>query len=90
MALIPPAAEDKELKTYEAMFLLEPGQANFEEAVAPIHTIFQRNQCEVLHIKKWDERRLTFDIRGQRRGLYVLTYFKCDPLKITEVDATPS
>lgn len=74
------------MKTYEAMFLLEAGQANFEEAVAPIRTIFTRNQVEVLHLKKWDERRLTYEIRGRRRGMYVLSYFKVDPLKITEIE----
>jgi small subunit ribosomal protein S6 len=74
------------LKTYEGMFLLEAGQANFEEAVAPIRTIFTRNQVEVLHLKKWDERRLTYEIRGRRRGMYVLTYFKVDPLKITDIE----
>jgi small subunit ribosomal protein S6 len=68
------------------MFLLEAGQPNFEEALAPINTIFTRNGVEVLHVKKWDERRLTYDIRGRRRGLYVLAYFKADPLKITDIE----
>jgi small subunit ribosomal protein S6 len=68
------------------MFLLEAGQPNFEEAVAPIRTIFTRSGVEVLHMKKWDERRLTYEIRGRRRGLYVLSYFKADPLKITEIE----
>ena len=74
------------MKTYEGMFLLEAGQPNFEEAVAPIHTIFTRNQVEVLHLKKWDERRLAYEIRGRRRGMYVLAYFKSDPDKITEIE----
>ena len=74
------------MKTYEGMFLLEAGQANFEEAVEPVRTLFTRNQAEVLHLKKWDERRLAYEIRGRRRGLYVLAYFKVDPLKITDIE----
>jgi small subunit ribosomal protein S6 len=76
----------KNLKTYEGMFLLEAGQPNFEEACAPVRTIFERSGVEVLHMKKWDERRLTYDIRGRRRGLYVLAYFKADPAKITQIE----
>ena len=74
------------MKTYEGMFLLEAGQANFEEAVEPVRTLFTRNQAEVLHLKKWDERRLAYEIRGRRRGLYVLAYFKADPVKITDIE----
>jgi small subunit ribosomal protein S6 len=74
------------LKTYEGMFLLDAGQPNFEEAAAPVRTVFERNQAEVIHLKKWDERRLAYDIMGRRRGLYVLSYFRADPTKITEIE----
>lgn len=81
-----PTLEDNELKMYEGMFLVATGQPNFDEAVAPIQTIFERNSAEVLQLKKWDERRLAYDVRGQRRGLYVLTYFKADPEKISDIE----
>ncbi len=81
-----PTLEDNELKTYEGMFLVETGQPNFDESVVPIQTIFERNDAEVLQLKKWDERRLAYDIRGRRRGLYVLAYFKADPEKISDIE----
>jgi hypothetical protein len=28
-----------------------------------------------MHIKKWDERKLAYEIRHQKRGLYVISYF---------------
>lgn len=74
------------MKTYEGMFLLDTGNPNFEETVAPVRAILGRYGAEVLVLKKWDERRLAYEIKGRRRGLYVLTYFKMDPLKITEVE----
>ena len=40
-----------------------------------IRTIFERNQAEVLVSRPWDERRLSYPIRNQKKGLYYLTYF---------------
>lgn len=74
------------MKTYEGMFLLDAGQPNFEEAIAPINTVFERNGVEPIQVKKWDERRLAYAIRGRRRGMYVLTYFKADPERIGDIE----
>jgi len=74
------------LKTYEGMFLLDAGQSDFDEAVQPIRAVLDRNQAELVHLKKWDERRLAYEIRGRRRGLYVLAYFRSDPAAIGRIE----
>lgn len=74
------------MKTYEGMFLLDAGQPNFDEAVQPIQAVLDRNEASVVHMKKWDERRLAYEIGGRRRGLYVLTYFKADPEAIGRIE----
>ena len=72
-------------KTYEAMFLVAP-DSDFEAASKPIRTVLARSEAEILSLKSWDERRLAYEIAGQRRGLYILTYFKADPLKLGEIE----
>ena len=67
------------MKTYEGMFLLDAGTADFDAAFAPVREALSRIQAEILTSKPWDERRLAYDIAGRRRGLYVLTYFKAQP-----------
>ncbi len=74
------------MKTYEAMFLLDPSSADFETVSAPVRDLLDRIKAEVLVIKPWDERRLAYEIKGRRRGLYVLTYFKADPGEITNLN----
>ena len=73
-------------KTYEAMFLLDAGGPDFQEASEPIRTILQRNEAEVLSLKPWEDRRLAYEIRGRRRGLYVLGYMTCDPGNVKEIE----
>ncbi len=73
------------MKTYEAMFLLDAGNTDFESTSAPIREVLERADAEILSIKPWDERRLAFKIKGRKRALYVLTYFKADPSRIDEM-----
>lgn len=72
-------------KTYEGMFLVPPG-SDFQAASEPIRTVLGRSDADIISIKAWDERRLAYEIAGQRRGLYILTYFKADPTRIGELE----
>jgi len=73
-------------KIYEGMFLLDAGNPDFEASSQPVRTMLERSEAELLAIKPWDERRLAYEIKGRKRGLYVLTYFKLDPGKVTELE----
>ena len=73
-------------KTYEGMFLLDAGNPDFNAASEPVRNILTRYEAELLTFKPWDERRLAYEILGRKRGLYVLSYFKLDPLKVREVE----
>lgn len=64
------------IRTYEAMFLLDAGNPDFEIASEPARTLLARNSTEIMVLKLWDERKLAYDVSGRRRGLYVLAYFK--------------
>jgi ribosomal protein S6 len=81
-----PFWEETVLKTYEGMFLVDAGNPNFDEAVEPVRHVLQRNGAELRQVKKWDERRLAYEIKGRRRGLYVLTYFDTDPASISQIE----
>lgn len=74
------------MRTYEAMFLLDASNDDFETVSAPVRELMERIQAEVLAMKPWDERRLAYEIKGRKRGLYVLTYFKAEPGEITNLN----
>ena len=75
-----------EKNTYEAMFLLDGSNSDFEAAARPIRTVLDRNEAEVLGLKPWDERRLAYEIKGRRHGVYALVYFKADPERVKEIE----
>ena len=69
---------------YEGMFLLSQSEAaDFNGAVAHIEEVLGRGQAELLAMRKWDERRLAYEIDKQRRGVYILTYFRAPTSSIT-------
>lgn len=60
---------------YEGMFLFPAGQVDPDAAVSQVRGIIERHHGKVLVLKKWDERKLAYEIRKHKRGLYVLCYF---------------
>src|SRR4051794_6042329 len=63
-------------KQYEAMFLFGAAAASdAEKAIQTARGIIERHNGTVLVAKRWDERKLAYEIRGQKRGPYVITYF---------------
>jgi len=73
-------------RTYEGMFVLPAGAGDFETVVEPVRRILARNEVEILALNPWDERRLAYEIRGHRRGVYALVYFKAETSRIREIE----
>jgi len=75
------------LNQYEAMFLFDPTfGGTFENCEAEIRRILGRAEAELVFCRRWDERRLAFRVKGRKRGVYALTFFKSDPSKITGIE----
>jgi small subunit ribosomal protein S6 len=61
---------------YEAMFLLGPGNAAEPQAGLDLCRGFiERHGGKIKVLKKWDERKLAYEVNGQKRGTYVIAYF---------------
>jgi len=75
------------LKTYEAMFLLDNREVKkgWDPLKESLDGLLTRNGAELVVAKRWDERKLAYDVAKQRRATYYLTYFKSAPEKITEI-----
>ena len=68
--------EKKAANTYEAMFLLGSGHASdLDNALKIVRGIVEKHEGKPIVLKKWDERKLAYEIRGEKRGLYVLCFF---------------
>lgn len=77
----------KRTYTYEGMFLLSQAvAADLGGAVAHIKEIIARGHGEIIAMKKWDERRLAYEIAGQKRGVYILVYFTAPHDQLSHIE----
>ena len=69
--------------SYEVMFLVSQAvAADLKSFIEQIKTIVGRAGGTIHALRKWDERRLAFEIDKQKRGTYLLLYFSTDPTKM--------
>ncbi len=74
-------------KLYEGMFLVDSAKAaNWDATKAALENALKRADAEIVDMKKWDDRRLAYEIQGKARGTYILCYFKADGEKIQDIE----
>ncbi len=75
------------INTYEGMFLF-PQSATADLGGASQHILDQLEKvgAEMIAFRKWDDRRLAYPIKGNKRGVYFLGYFKLSGDKMTTLE----
>jgi small subunit ribosomal protein S6 len=73
---------------YECMFLLDTTKVagDVPAAAKQLQTILERNQAEVLASRPWDERKLAYPVKGHKKGLYYLTYFRTEGKNVASIE----
>ncbi len=75
-------------RMYEGLFLVDSGEAaaDWKVVTGAVEKILARSEADVVSLRKWDERRLAYDIARKSRGTYILVYFNCDPRRIGAIE----
>lgn len=62
---------------YEGMFLLDNRavRTDWAKAKSAVTDTLVKHGCEVVAARRWDERKLTYPIKGRKRATYLLAYF---------------
>lgn len=75
------------VNVYEGMFLFpQSASADLAGAVDHVKSILTRSDAEIVSLVKWDERRLAYDIKGNKRGIYFLAYFRAPSANLTRIE----
>lgn len=81
-------ATTTEMELYEGLFLfsLQETEGDTNAALEALKSILDRAEAEIVTLSKWDERKLAYEIKGQRRGLYLLTHFRARGSQIANIE----
>ena len=72
---------------YEGMFLFpQSATANLQEAIDHLKEILAKCETTIISFSKWDERRLAYEVDGNKRGVYFLVFFNAPTSKMSELE----
>ena len=73
---------------YECMFILDTTKVAGDVAAADkvLRIFSSANHAEVLVSRPWDERRLAYPIKNQKKGLYYLTYISTEGKNVVGIE----
>ncbi len=76
------------LKKYEAMFLLDNREVKkgWDYAKGIPLSILERNGARIVSARRWDERKLAYEIKKQKRATFLLVFFEAPPEKISQLN----
>ena len=75
------------LNVYEGMFILDSNRFGRDPdgVSGQINALIEKHGGEILVSRFWEERRLAYPIKNQKKGTYWLIYLKMDSLKLKAV-----
>lgn len=73
---------------YEGLFLFDSNQFARDRSALPaaVEELITKGGGEILVSRLWEERKLAYPIKGQRKGTYWLIYFRNDGQIITPLN----
>lgn len=73
---------------YEGLFLVRQSAvaAGLNDVIEHVRQTLGRIDAEVITLRKWDERKLAYPVKGQKRGVFLLSMFRADGTRLTEVE----
>jgi len=78
---------DPSPRLYEGLFLVDQRSGvDHEEALEHLRQILERAEAEIEVLSRWEERRLAYAIKGQRRGLYLIAYFRARGAQVPNIE----
>jgi small subunit ribosomal protein S6 len=79
--------DDGRVHLYEGLFIIsQAGGSDTGAALTLVSELLARIEAEIVLLQKWDDRRLAYPIRGQKRGLYVLAYFRANASRLVNLE----
>jgi small subunit ribosomal protein S6 len=75
------------MRQYEAVYIMDPtiDEEQQNALVQRFSTLVGANGGEVQHIDRWERRRMAYEIKGRREGLYVVMNFQGEPATEAEL-----
>jgi len=78
---------EERINAYEGLFLFpQTIGGDLQAAIDHIREILAKSDVQLISLQKWDERRLAYEIKGNKRGVYFLVYFRAARTALVSIE----
>ena len=78
---------ESQVRLYDGLFLMSQGAVtDIGASIARVREILEYRGAEIVSVRKWDERRLAYPVRGHKRGTYILALFRVKGDQVTVIE----
>lgn len=76
------------MREYESIFVLDPSvdDAQVDVELEKINEVMSKGDGEVTEVQKWGRRKLAYEIRKKKEGIYTLIRFRAGTETLTELE----
>jgi len=76
------------IRLYECMWLVDAntGREDYAKVIVGLKEIVEKGGGTWINAEKWDERRLAYQIKKRKRGLYIINHFTAPTEAVTKID----
>jgi small subunit ribosomal protein S6 len=76
------------MREYESVFVLDPSveDAQVDAEVEKIRQFLTSRNCEITEVQKWGRRKLAYEVRKNKEGIYTLIRFQGEAEVPSELD----
>lgn len=77
------------MRDYEVLYIVRPDldDEKVQDAVKRVNTLIDRSGGSAEHTNLWGKRKLAYEVKHQKEGIYVLQDFKIAPDRVPELEA---
>ena len=76
------------MRKYEVVFVLRPDLDEEKNAamIEKFKDLIESHGGEIIKIDKWGKRRLAYEVKDLREGVYIIVHMNAEPKVATELD----
>jgi small subunit ribosomal protein S6 len=76
------------VRLYECMWVVDAntGREDYNKVITALKEIVEKGGGSWLNADKWEERRLAYQIKKRKRGLYIINHFSAPTEAVTRID----
>ncbi len=76
------------VRSYEALYIVNPDlqDENIQAIMDKYKAVVEEQGGEVTDVNRWEKRRLAYEVKGLREGIYILMNFKSESSASKELD----